>query len=437
MSDLLSTYGGYDVKRLPTPCFLIVETKFDKNCRHMLERVNELERETNVPIKFRAHIKTHKTAKGTLKQLGVGLIETPKDSIVVSTIKEATELLNYQDKICKQYVKDICFGLPACVPEIIDQLNTLSGRVQNLRIFVDSVEHLDNLVKFGRSANDRKWSIFIKVDMGTQRAGLPTESAEFLELLKKLITPEVAEVADLYGFYAHAGHSYNVTNILDAHDLLLQEIKAVNEAAKMVRKLNPKINAIDLTLSVGATPTSNSLRIRDELEINEYIRDTLVGTLEIHCGNYCVYDLQQLSTNCINDFECSGYVLGTVLSSYKERHEMLTNAGVMALTRESSKFKGNGLCIHTDTILKDESYKIDWFIDRISQEHGILKQYHGQEDQEFPNKKTPLKPLLNLGEKIAILPQHACITMGQFPHYFVLDNDNKVSDVWIPFQKWQ
>ncbi|SMN18501.1 similar to Saccharomyces cerevisiae YGL196W DSD1 D-serine dehydratase (aka D-serine ammonia-lyase) [Maudiozyma saulgeensis] len=436
MTDLLSTYRGYGVEELPTPSFLIVEDKFDKNCRHMLERVKELERETKVPIKFRAHIKTHKTAKGTLKQLGVGLIENPKDSIVVSTIKEATELLNYQDKIGKQYVKDICFGLPACVPGIIDQLNTLSGRVQNLRIFVDNVEHLDNLVKFGRSTNDKKWSIFVKVDMGTHRAGLPTESEDFLELLKKLITPEVAEVADLYGFYAHAGHSYNVTNILDAHELLLYEIKAVNEAAKMFTRLNPKANARNLTLSVGATPTSNSLRVRDDLEINEYIKDKLVGTLEIHCGNYCLYDLQQLSTNCINDFECSGYVLGTILSSYKERHEMLTNTGVMVLTRESSKFNGNGLCVPINSILKDESYKIEWYVDRISQEHGILRQHADKDEREHPKDAAPLNPLLKLGQKIAIIPQHACIVMGQFPHYFVLDKDNKVSDVWTPFQKW-
>lgn len=95
MADILSIYKGRSIEDLPTPSFVIVENKFDQNCKHMLENVRELEKETNVSIKFRAHIKTHKTIKGTLKQLGVGILEKPKDAIVVSTIKEATELLNY------------------------------------------------------------------------------------------------------------------------------------------------------------------------------------------------------------------------------------------------------------------------------------------------------------------------------------------------------
>lgn len=435
MSDLLSTYQGYSVEQLPTPSFVIVEDKFEKNCKHMLERVEELQRETNSTVKFRAHIKTHKTIKGTLKQLGHGIVDIPRSAIVVSTIKEANEVLNYQDKVGRQYVNDICFGLPACVPGKIEQLNVLSGRVQHLRIFVDNVEHLNNLVKFGRAVGDKKWSLFVKVDMGTHRAGLATDSADLVDLLKKLITPEVSEVAELYGFYAHAGHSYDVTNILDAHKLLLEEIKASNEAAKLYGRMNPMVNAKNLTLSVGATPTSNSLRIRDDLQVNEYIKDKLVGTLEIHCGNYCLYDLQQRSTGCINDFECSGYVIGTVLSSYKERNEMLTDTGVMALTRETSKFKGSGLCITTDDMFKNESYKVDWYVDRISQEHGIVKQYIEETEGEV-HKKPATLDLLKLAQKIAIVPQHACIAMGQFPHYFVLDKNQKVSDVWVPFQKW-
>lgn len=432
MTDILSLYKGQSVKDIPTPNFAIVQDKFDANCRHMLNNIQELSRETNVPIKFRAHIKTHKTIQGTLKQLGVGLLEKPKDAIVVSTLMEARSILNYQEKSGKSYVKDICFGIPASVPSILPEMSSISQRVESFRIFVDNIEHLDYLVNFGRAAGDKKWSLFIKIDMGTERAGLPNNSADFHELLKKLSTPAVSEVAELYGFYAHAGHSYHVQNIVDAHQLLLDEITAVNEAAKIYSRLHPDIDAKTLTLSVGATPTSNSLKIRDELQLNEYIKNKLVGSLEVHCGNYCMYDLQQFSTGCIEKYEIAGYVLGSVWSAYNQRKEILTNTGVMALTRESSDVKGHGLCIPSEDIFRNDAYNIEWYVDRVSQEHGILRQYHENTDKREEKETKPLK----LDQQIAILPQHACIVMAQFPFYFVLDKDQKVVDVWTPFQKW-
>lgn len=65
------------------------------------------------------------------------------------------------------------------------------------------------------------------------------------------------------------------------------------------------------------------------------------------------------------------------MSSYKERNEILTNTGVMSLTREW--IKDYGLCIlpYEMPILEDK-YTINWYIDRISQKHGILKPYNSK-----------------------------------------------------------
>lgn len=426
MESLLSTYKGTHINDLPTPCFIINEDKFNSNCQLMLENVNCLSKMTNTPIKFRPHIKTHKTIKGTKKQLGHDIFSTQTESIVVSTLKEATEILNYQDQYNDHFVKDICYGLPACVPGIIEKMSSLTRRVENFRIFVDNVQHLDNLLCYGRPASGEKWSIFLKIDMGTHRAGIEFESSEYLTIIRRLFSPEVQEIAELYGCYAHAGHSYDSSNIVDSHLILLEEVSAVNNAAMMVKKHFPEFNVSNLVLSVGATPTSNSLRLTDEPVLISYITKKLVGQLEIHCGNYCLYDLQQLSTHCINDFEISGYVIGTVISEYKERKESLTNTGVLALTKESSRFKGYGLCINPEEITKQTSYNIKTYIDRVSQEHGILKAY----------KNSGSFGEFKIGSKVAIIPQHSCIVMGQFPYYFILNKDLRVTDIWIPFQKW-
>ena len=65
-------------------------------------------------------------------------------------------------------------------------------------------------------------------------------------------------------------------------------------------------------------------------------------------------------------------------------------------------------------------------MDRLSQEHGILK----------PHAEVNCPNLLKLGSKVTILPQHACITMAQFSYYFIVNKKGTVVDVWTPFQKW-
>ncbi|SJM88637.1 probable D-serine dehydratase [Zygosaccharomyces bailii] len=429
MTDLLSKYGGKSFQSLPTPSFVLQQEKFDRNCKLMLNSVHDLSQITGKEILFRAHIKTHKTAQGTFKQLGFGIPSSKmtSNSILISTMKEAHGLLDFQESLGKDYVKDICYSMPAGVIPALEQLSILSRRVESLRIFVDHLEHLDNLVRFGLPASKKKWSVFIKVDMGTQRAGLNPQSEEFLALLRKAISHDVSEVVELYGFYAHAGHSYSSDSIEDAHEYLIEEIEAVNYAAQLLTLQAPGMDLSKLVLSVGATPTSNALRVADESKLTNIIQKKLQGVLEIHCGNYCVYDLQQLSTGCIKDYDISGFVLGSVFSSYEARNEILTDTGVMVLTREASKVPGRGLCVRLEDILYNEPFNYQWYVDRVSQEHGILKPY-----ENSGARSTDVK----IGSKIAILPQHACIVMGQFPYYFVVDKDGTVTDMWTPFQKW-
>ncbi|CAI5153332.1 BEM_HP_G0080230.mRNA.1.CDS.1 [Saccharomyces cerevisiae] len=119
----------------------------------------------------------------------------------------------------------------------------------------------------------------------------------------------------------------------------MEEVKAVNSAAKVLCSVDPQFDPSKLTLSVGATPTSNSLKLDNKSTLVKFVTTQLVSTLEIHCGNYCMYDLQQVATGCVQDHELSGFVLGTVLSSYLSRGELLSNTGVMCLTREASSIK--------------------------------------------------------------------------------------------------
>ncbi|CAG58405.1 uncharacterized protein GVI51_D01705 [Nakaseomyces glabratus] len=427
MKEYPEEYLGQHISTLPTPCMVIDEKKFNSNCENMLKHVGELGSLTEHPILFRAHVKTHKTTEGTLRQLGFEGTSAPfrSKAILVSTIKEAEGLLEYQDSINGVFVDDIAFSLPACVPEVLERLSSISTRVSNLRVFVDNIDHLENLKQFGRPKSGKKWSIFLKIDMGTSRAGLEVRSEEFKELVEKLCDESVKEVTQIFGLYAHAGHSYSSHDINEANGYLIDEITAVNEAAKLVgsvTEIEPRL----LTLSVGATPTANSLSTKENKKLIDIIRNDLVAPLEIHCGNYPCYDLQQYSTKCIKLNKISAFVLASIVSKYEKRNEALINAGVLALARENSSIPGMGLCINTDKYLHaPRDFEVSSFVNRVSQEHGILQPYNRDKCEDW-----------KLGEKLLVIPQHACITMAQFPYYFVFNDSGKVIDVWKPHQKW-
>jgi D-serine ammonia-lyase len=93
------------------------------------------------------------------------------------------------------------------------------------------------------------WGIFIKVDVGYHRAGLPPDSPRLQTLLQRVLHSSAVK---LCGFYGHAGHSYDSTSLADARDTLDKEVSQVVAAAKLVSNQQSPI-----ILSFGSTPTAH------------------------------------------------------------------------------------------------------------------------------------------------------------------------------------
>ncbi|KAH3901618.1 related to D-serine dehydratase [Saccharomycodes ludwigii] len=429
--SLLSKYKSLTIDELPTPSFVINYPQFANNCNKMISSIKNLQSLNICPVAFRPHVKTHKTVEGTLLQLGVANGKDQKqkgftDRVLISTLAEGLGLVS--NETANKYINDICYTLPITFNDsfFMETLNSLRSKKKNhFHIFIDHVNQLEKLIEYASSAADgidSKFSVFIKIDVGTHRAGIPPDSSSYHEILNKLYTEKCSKYIDLYGFYAHAGHSYHVDTLAKAHSVLIDEIEQVIKAAE-----NVKNNNKPLVLSVGATPTINSLYKDDSIvKLLTKIKE-LDCVLELHCGNYCMLDLQQVSTGCVKLNDLAGYVLGTVVSSYGEqRNEVLTNTGVLSLTRETSdKFPGFGLGFDS-SVVDYENNTDSWTVDRLSQEHGILKKTKGNTN----------KALLEIGTRVKIFPQHSCITMNQFPYYFVVDENNRVVDIWEPLKGW-
>ena len=230
----------------------------------------------------------------------------------------------------------------------------------------------------------------------------------------------------IYGFYTHAGHSYSVTSQEEAEAHLRNEIEHVRAAADLCRKL-PAAQDLHLVLSVGATPTAHAAPVTMDPESNQNSGDTKT-TLELHAGNFAILDLQQTSTTLAPLSHIASWIEGEVLSIYPERRELLVNIGASGIGREPGREAGVwGLAklVTPDCTEAGEGYT--WNLARLSQEHGIL---------------APRDPGVGVGDvqvgtRVRVLPQHACIAGAMHEAYLVVDAEEGVCvDEWVRCRGW-
>ncbi|KAK0208242.1 putative serine dehydratase domain-containing protein [Desarmillaria ectypa] len=410
---LVEEFVGKSLDGLRTPAMVIDRKIFSENCARMHRKAADW------GAGFRAHLKTHKTSEGTRHQLISSANKT--DRVVVSTLTEAWGVVN-AGLVQDGTVKDILYGLPIPVNKIADMSGlwdavAVDGGI--VRILLDHPDQVKYLNEFEKQRTaPRKWSAFVKIDGGQNRAGVSTITPYFETLLTAILQSSSVSV---HGFYGHAGNSYASTSLSEASLFLTGEVQAVNDAAdaalSILKKLGLKAPETPFVLSVGATPTAHTA----SAEARETLSTLLHGTLELHAGNYPMLDLQQQHTTLINKSQISQRVRATVISYYPGRgkdgtDEALIDAGAIAFSKDTGPSGGYG-----DVLGKG------WRVGRISQEHGILT-------------RTDSGPKLQLGEVVDIVGQHACLIAAAYSWYYIVDSDidngEKIVDVWVPWKGW-
>lgn len=338
------------------------------------------------------------------------------------------------------------------------------------------------------------WPVFIKIDSGGRRAGLGPSSPEQDALLHSLVhnCPHVS----IYGFYAHAGQSYASKTAEEADAYLQTELDAASNAARQALQLLSSLpsrqkdrHTSPFVLSVGSTPTAHAALAR--ARANQTAGQDLAGTVELHAGNYPFLDLQQVATNVIPTDSCGTpdcsststpvhdslptgkgqsvrdvalSVLSSVVSTYPFRSgggEALCDAGGIAMSKDTGPFGSYGHVISPPEA-------IGWCIARPSQEHGMLARRPGsiqdwQAQWAFPsgvvgrsreskNVTSASVVPFEIGSKLRIVPQHACMTAAQYPWFYVVDSglgaqddrawwtldwaQLKIIDIYIPWKFW-
>lgn len=465
--DLKKQFVGKSIKDVAVPAAVLDLGKVKNNCDRMLEAVESLD------FSWRAHIKTHKTTELTRLQVGEG---TGPANIIVSTLVEAEHIvpLLLEYKSAGRAV-DLLYSFPI-TPSAVERLALISKALgpKGLSLMVDHPDQLPNVTALHELGGNAP-SVFLKIDMGGHRAGVAPQTSACTTLITSLLDLEKTGTLNLLGLYSHAGQSYSSSGESDALDFLRQEFEALLVTAIELRTISP---SHPLVLSVGATPTTTSIRNllltspttpsspsshpSPAQEAISALRATISLirtsglTIEIHAGVYPTLDVQQLATHALPTdgphamltwSDLAFTVVAEVASIYPGRGkngtpEVLINAGIIALAREPCKaYGGFGIVsewgrdgVHTPPT-GPESHT-GWTVGRISQEHGILVWTDPNADANGSDVNVPEEELLQIGQKVRIWPNHACITGAGFGWYLIVDGGDEIVDVWPRWRGW-
>jgi len=345
------------------PTLLLDSYQCRRNLSHMVSKA----RQHN--LVFRPHFKTHQSVK-----IGRWFREEGIEKITVSSV----EMAQY---FARDGWRDITIAFPLNINEI-SSVNELAGGV-DLHLTVlnkESVEALNHSLQ-------HSVGVFIKIDTGAKRTGIPYHQTEEIAGLKQQI--ERSPVLHLEGLLTHAGHTYKA----GSRDEIIQIHKETRDRLVRLRQ-HIQREGEELLISVGDTPSS---ALAEEFENIDEIRP----------GNFIFYDLQQYHLNACSINDIAVALACPVVARHKERGQIIVYGGAVHLSKDtflegSSRVYGYGVIINEKGWIVPEEKII---VSGLSQEHGIL------------NVSPYMLKRIVIGDFIGILPAHSCLTANMMGGY--------------------
>ena len=368
---------------LTTPAALLDGTRLQHNIVRMQSRISAL------GARLRPHVKTAKCLPVAELQLLAGA-----QGITVSTLKEAEVFFDAG-------ISDILYAV--CIaPAKLAQARALRERGCALTVVVDSVAAAQAVVNTGH-----RFDVMIEIDTDGHRAGVKPEADLLLQVGRTL--HEGGTV--LRGVMTHAGASYECRSEAALQAMAEQERSRCVRAAQRLRAAGLPCPEV----SVGSTPTALSAQ-------------HLQGVTEVRAGVYVFQDLVMHGVGVCSTDEIALSVLTTVIGHQATKGWVLVDAGWMAMSRDRG-VPDLPLDHGYGAVCDEAGALIDGFImGSANQEHGILCWRDGHADAAMSTRWP-------VGTRLRVLPNHACATAAQFPHYEVVAADGSLQR-WPRFYGW-
>ncbi|MBZ4654383.1 MAG: alanine racemase [Peptococcaceae bacterium] len=353
---------------LETPALLVNKPIMEDNIRMMIDKARE------AGVKLRPHTKTHRTPKAAKLQ-----VEAGAHGITVAKVGEA-------EVMAGEGLQDIFIANEIYGDGKFLRLRDLNRQVR-IAVGVDNREQVEALSRVFAGEN-KPLDVLIEIETGEERTGVLT--GEDALSLARLVTESPG--LRLRGIFSHEGHTYGASSPEMCAELFRKSQEDTLTMAEILRQNGIPVEEV----SIGATPSLMHGKI-------------LPGITEIRPGTYIYMDAAQ--GHALGDYSrCALTILATVISK-PTAERVVVDAGVKALTAFT---RAQGIC-HTPGYGLVKGFN-DLRLKKLYDEHGIILSAEA-------NSK------LQIGDKIEIIPNHACPTCNLYDKIYVIENE-KVVDEW-------
>lgn len=375
------------LRTLDTPCLVLDAEQMQRNVARLRGRLDRL------GVTLRPHLKTAKSVEVARR-----VMSTHQGPATVSTLKEAAQF-------AAAGVRDMIYAV-GIVPSKLTRVLELRAAGVDLAVVLDTVEQAAAVAAFSRSVGMRIPAL-IEIDCDGHRSGvLPLDAERILAIGR-----ELASGAELRGVLTHAGGSYAARGAEALTRCAEVERASVVQVAATLREAGLPCPVV----SVGSTPTAHFAAALD-------------GVTEVRAGVFVFFDLVMAGIGVCNIDDIALSVLATVIGHQRDKGWVLVDAGWMAMSQDrgtSKQATNQGYGVVCD--LAGRPYA-DVIVADANQEHGIVT--------VRPGSGAAL-PDLAIGDRVRILPNHACSTGAQHQSYHVVHGDSEaIREVWPRFAGW-
>jgi D-serine deaminase-like pyridoxal phosphate-dependent protein len=346
-----------DKLEIDTPALIVDLDVMMKNIREMAKLAKER------GVKLRAHVKTHKVPEIAKIQLEEG-----SRGICVQKVGEAEVMADHG--INDIFITNEVVGTPK-----IKRLARLAEK-NKMYVAVDHPENVKSLSEIMKE-NGVELGIYIDIDCGMHRTGIPPEKAP--ELASLVARSDGLFLAGVMGYEGHAGSPIRRE---ERERLTDEAMKTTMEAVRLINKQGIEVKEV----SVGSTPTV-------------WYSSSYEGVTEIQPGTYVFNDYYLVERGVAPIERCALHVLATVMSRAAPDRGVI-DAGSKAFQLDMNRYPIT-VGIQGVEVIK------------FSEEHGWLKI-----TGEAQNK-------VKLGDKLEFIPYHVCTCVNQFDTMYIVKN-NKV-----------
>ncbi|ABR47884.1 alanine racemase domain protein [Alkaliphilus metalliredigens QYMF] len=359
-----------NIKDLDTPCLVVDLDQLEKN----IEEMGVLAKDHGVALW--PMVKTHKSEYIVKKQL-----ENGAEGVLAAKLGEA-------EKMVEAGAKKVMMAYPIIGEGKLKRLVALTEKAE-VFCSIDSLE-VAEILNEKAITEGIVFQCIILIDSGLKRLGIaPHEVKKFYNSLARL------QGIKIVGVGTHGGHVYGAMNTESVMKAGEEEKQSVLKASEILEGLGVTCHIIAL----GSTPTV-------------MVMESYKGIKQIRPGNYVFYDAIQVALGVVPLENCALRLLTTVLS--------VPEAG-RAIIDGGSKMLGLDAGAHGNTnirgygIVKEKPWIV---VQGLSEELGKLS-YHPDEVN------------LKVGERLEIIPNHACSVANLVEKIYGVRNNEVVEEIIV------